>query len=309
MMGYIRNIPFYNTLRKVYRVIFLGDIEKNPFNNLFYPGHYYSPIPSINDVKEYKESLKINELISDISGININRNEQIQLLGKIEEIVNGTELQKERCGNIRYYWNNGYYGYGDGIVLSAIIRIYKPRKIIEVGSGYSSALMLDVNEKYFDNGINMTFIEPFPDRLNGLVKGKNLVAKIIVDKVQNVDIKSFESLESGDILFVDSSHVGKLNNDLLHIIFKILPILKPGVIIHFHDIFWPFEYPIEWIEEGKAWNEIYYIRALLLYSKKFKIIFMSDYLAKCLGESYVHALNAKGRHLGYNLWLEVLGES
>ena len=103
---------------------------------------------------------------------------------------------------------------------------------------------------------------------------------LLTKKVQDVEIEYFNKLEENDILFVDSSHVSKTGSDLNHIIFNILPILNKGVIIHFHDIFYPFEYPKEWVltQGGFGWNESYMLRAFLMYNKSFKILFLNSYM-------------------------------
>ena len=84
---------------------------------------------------------------------------------------------------------------------------------------------------------------------------------------------------TNDILFVDSSHISKVGSDLNHIVFNILPALRPGVVVHFHDIYWPFEYPQEWIVDSKrAWNECYVLRAFMQYNDAFEIMLYPQYL-------------------------------
>ena len=160
-----------------------------------------------------------------------------------------------------------------------MMREFRPKRIIEIGSGFSSALMLDVNEKHFNNLIDLTFIEPYPDRLNKLVK-PNDKANIIPQKLQDVDFNIFTKLEENDIFFIDSSHVSKAGSDVNSIIFNVLPLLKKGVLIHFHDIFYPFEYPEKWYKEGRYWNEAYILRAFLQFNSVFKIIYWLDWLKK-----------------------------
>ena len=108
-----------------------------------------------------------------------------------------------------------------------MIRHLKPKKIIEIGSGFSSALMLDVNDLYFDKKIHMTFIEPYPFLLKELLNKNDLIENNLVEeKVQNLNVDMFKRLDAGDILFVDSSHVVKTGSDVHFIFFEILPILK-----------------------------------------------------------------------------------
>lgn len=139
--------------------------------------------------------------------------------------------------------------------------------------------MLDTNENYFKNKIQLLFIEPYPDLLFSLIKPTDYIKiKLLKNKLQEVNHKIFKSLKENDILFIDSTHVSKFNSDVNNIFFKILPILNKGVIIHFHDIFYPFEYPFTWLKEGIFWNEIYLLKAFLQFNKTFKILFFNDYL-------------------------------
>ena len=161
------------------------------------------------------------------------------------------------------------------------MRHFQPKNIVEVGSGFSSALMMDVNDLFFESNIQLTFIEPYPkNRLFPLMKGtiKKDTIKVLENKVQEVDFSLFESLEANDILFIDSSHTLKFGSDLSHLFFKIFPRLQSGVLIHLHDIFFPFEYPKEWLELGRAWNEAYFLRAFLMYNQCFEILLFPSQL-------------------------------
>jgi predicted O-methyltransferase YrrM len=161
-----------------------------------------------------------------------------------------------------------------------MMRHFRPTRIVEVGSGYSSALMLDVNDRWFGKEIAMTFIEPYPDRVLSILRpGDHANTTLLTTQVQDVDLSVFNQLEPGDFLFIDSSHVSKAGSDVNFLIFEVLPTLKPGVIVHFHDIYWPFEYPREWAQEGRAWNENYILRAFLAYNTRFEIVLFNNWLA------------------------------
>ncbi len=106
-----------------------------------------------------------------------------------------------------------------------------------------------------------------------------------------------------DILFIDSTHVSKIGSDVNRLIFDILPALPRGVVVHFHDIFFPFEYPLEWLYEGRAWNEAYLLRAFLSYNKSFKILFWNSYLQA----KQLDALNAAYPAMavgGSSIWIK-----
>lgn len=140
--------------------------------------------------------------------------------------------------------------------------------------------MLDTIENFLDGQINTTFIEPNPERLFNLItdSDKNQV-NIITEKVQEVSLDIFSSLNSGDLLFIDSSHVVKCGSDLQYLLFEVLPRLKSGVFVHFHDIFYPFEYPEIWLNKGIYWNENYFLRAFLAYNNTWQIYFFNHYIA------------------------------
>ena len=210
----------------------------------------------------------------------------------------------EKVKNTRYFFKNNWYSYTDAIFLYSIIRHYKPKQIIEVGSGFSSAVMLDTNERFFDNQINLTFIDPNTERLNSLLKESDKTSTSIIQKeVQSVPLKVFEKLNEGDVLFIDSSHVAKTGSDVNYIIFEILPRLKKGVLIHFHDISYPFEYPKKWVFGGMNWNETYFLRSFLMHNSSFDIKLFSHYLHK-KHESLFEKMPLCYNDKGCNIWLE-----
>jgi len=163
--------------------------------------------------------------------------------------------------------------------------------------------MLDTNEHFFKNSIKLTFIEPYIDRLKSLLKENDYETTTIIEKdVQGVNVEVFEKLNAGDILFIDSTHVVKTGSDVNYIFFEILPKLKSGVLIHFHDIFYPFEYPKDWVFKGRNWNEDYFLRAFLMYNNEFEIKLFSDYLHK----HHKHIFDNMSlcfKNAGGNLWL------
>jgi predicted O-methyltransferase YrrM len=162
-----------------------------------------------------------------------------------------------------------------------MMRYNKPRCIVEIGSGFSSAVMLDTLDERNEGMTSLIFIEPYPDRLKSLLRDTDYQrCRIAEQRVQDVDTGIFSALEPGDILFVDSSHISKVGSDLNFILFNILPLLKAGVVIHFHDICYPFEYPRDWIYNGIFWNEAYLLRAFLMNNERYKVILFNHMLAQ-----------------------------
>ena len=245
------------------------------------PGHYHSPIPDLNAVLSAREVI-FDQSVKDIPAVDLNERRQAELLESFSKYYEGCLLFPESPKEgMRYYFENNFFSYGDAIILYAFLRHFRPGRVIEVGSGFTSALMLDVKEHYFSENMNFIFIEPHPDRLNMLFSEEDKKSCQIVDRpVQEVEIDFFSRLEAGDLLFIDSSHVGKVCSDVGYIINTILPALNRGVFVHFHDIPWPFEYPEAWFRQGRVWNEAYMIRSFLQYNETFEIMYFNSLMER-----------------------------
>ncbi|WP_197029842.1 class I SAM-dependent methyltransferase [Paenibacillus sp. 1-18] len=277
-------------------------LEVQQYKSWVPPGHYYSPIPALDEVKSQEDKI-FKCKPTEIPGIDLNTEEQFMLFDAFKEYYRDLPFSDEKQDNFRYYLNNPFFSYSDGIFLYCILRHFKPKKIIEIGSGFSSAATLDVNERYFNNELVCTFIEPYPERLQSLLKANDRV-RIIEKKLQEVDLSEFATLSAGDILFIDSTHVSKTGSDVNYIFFEILPLLKKGVFIHFHDILYPFEYLKEWVYEGRAWNEVYMLRSFLQYNNAYKIKFWSSYLINFYKEDYNKFMPQCFKNTGGSIWLQ-----
>jgi hypothetical protein len=267
------------------------------------PGHYYSPLNDFGKIDYHKIFLDRSTL-KEIPGVDVNlRGQRITWKSLVGELLG--RRPKNQIYH-RYSLPNGTYGEGDAVIQKGMMLSLSPRMIIEIGSGYSSASMLDCSEEY-DLGVNFVFIEPFPSTLNGLLRPED-APRVIKDFVQNVSLEIFDELGESDILFVDSSHVMKSQSDVNFELFEILPRLKSGVVVHFHDVFWPFEYPIDWMQSrGYSWNELYGLRAFLMYNHQFEIIFWNDAFPILCGDAVDAAPDAIKtpflKNPGGGLWL------
>jgi predicted O-methyltransferase YrrM len=267
------------------------------------PGHFYSPIPSLDEVKRDEPQI-FGNVHQNIPGIELHELEQLKLLEEFTHYYEEMPFQPYKTEGLRYYFENPAFSYSDAIILYSMIRFLKPKKIIEVGSGFSSCVMLDTNELFFNSSILTTHIDPYPDLLMSLVKEKDQDnIKVISSRLQNVDLSEIEKLESKDILFIDSTHVSKVNSDVNHVFFKILPHLSPGVYIHFHDIFYPFEYPKDWIYEGRAWNEMYILRAFLQYNSVFRIVLMNTFMEYFHEQFFQEKMPLCLKNPGGSIWI------
>jgi hypothetical protein len=215
-------------------------------------GHFYSPIPSKIELNQDYDRI-FPEVCLKPSGIDFRAQQQVELLKGLSEFYRELPFGEER-GKYRYGFSNSAYSWSDAICLNAMLRHVRPKRVVEVGSGHSSCMTLDTNEIWFDNTIECTFIEPYPELLISLLRdGDRERIKIVPSRVQDVDLQVFGHLEENDVLFIDSTHVSKIGSDVNRLYFEVLPTLAIGVYIHIHDVFHSFEYPASWVvDEGRA---------------------------------------------------------
>lgn len=267
------------------------------------PGHFFSPIPSLDEIRK-DESRIFENVPRDIIGVELHEAEQLTLLEELARSYKEMPFQSHKVEGLRYYFENPAYSYSDAIILHCMIRYLKPKRIIEVGSGFSSCVTLDTNELYFNGSILTTFIEPHPRLLMSLVKEEDKGRiKLFPYRLQDVNVSEFEALQANDILFIDSTHVSKIDSDVNRIVFEILPRLSPGVHIHFHDIFYPFEYPKEWVYEGKAWNEAYLLRAFLQYNTAFRVVLMNTFMERYHESFFQERMPLCLKDTGGSIWI------
>jgi hypothetical protein len=267
------------------------------------PGHFFSPIPSLDEIRK-DESRIFESVPRDIIGVELHESEQLTLLEEIAHYYKEMPFQPHKVEGLRYYFENPAYLYSDAIILHGMIRHLSPKRIIEVGSGFSSCVTLDTNELFFNNSISTTFIEPYPHLLMSLVKADDKERiRLLHYRLQDVDVSEFEALRANDILFIDSTHVSKVNSDVNRIFFEILPRLSPGVYIHFHDIFYPFEYPKEWVYEGRAWNEAYMLRTFLQYNTAFRVVLMNTFMERYHEPFFRERMPLCLKNTGGSIWI------
>jgi predicted O-methyltransferase YrrM len=275
----LERLPLGDKLYKVERTKTTDYTEYGAFP----PGHYYSPIPSKEEVLAYLESSKKN--VKEVLDVNLNKEFQREILEAFQTYYQELPFVEEPNQDSRYYFSQPWFCYADAIFLYCFLRHINPKRVIEVGSGFSSAVMLDTVDKFLSQKPEITFIEPYPERLKSILKPKDYEnCQILESRVQEVPLSVFGSLCAGDLLFIDSSHVVKSGSDLQFLMFEVLPRLPVGVFVHFHDIFYPFEYPDEWVLEGRYWNENYFLRAFLAYNNQWDIYFFNTYVDKVFND-------------------------
>lgn len=267
------------------------------------PGHFYSPIPALDEIRANEK--QIFRFPDQLPGIEMNLQGQFRLLEQLSAFYDEQPFAAQRQERLRYFFDNPNYSYGDAIVLHCMLRYLRPKRVIEIGSGYSSCVTLDTNELFFNNAVHCTFIEPYPELFLSLAKPEERDRlEIIGRNLQDIDLGIFATLAAGDILFIDSTHVAKIGSDVNYIFFEILPQLQKGVYIHIHDIYYPFEYPREWIYQGRAWNEAYLLRTFLEYNDVFEIQLFNSFLDYKHQEALTRTLPLCAGRPGSGIWLK-----
>jgi Methyltransferase domain len=290
------------------RLPYIGRLREQIRDAGLYPaGHYYSPIPKHEEIVVHLESTKPDKF--ELPSIDLNRQNQFELLTAFQAFYDDLPFPETKNQVCRYYYDQTVFCYADAIFLYSFLRHINPRRIIEVGSGFSSAVILDTVEKFFLQQPEITFIEPYPDRLRGLLKSHDEGAtRIIERKVQEVPIDTFSSLRVGDLLFIDSTHVIKCGSDVQFLMFEVLPQLPTGVFVHFHDVFYPFEYPAEWLLKGVYWNEDYFLRAFLSYNSEWEIYFFNTYVATVFKDFLIEKMPLCLKNTGGSLYIRRTGK-
>ncbi|MBL8748954.1 MAG: class I SAM-dependent methyltransferase [Planctomycetes bacterium] len=274
----------------------------------FPDGHFYSPVVDTADV--VAREAEIWPAAPEILGIEWNREHHETVLGEYfprhlpqydypETLPDTPDLD-------RFYTRNSQFSWLDSRSLFVLLSEWKPKRMVEVGSGYSTLLTADVSRRQFDRAMDFTCIEPYPRPFlrKGTLPG---VTRLLQQRVEHVGLEPFLRLGAGDVLFIDSSHVAKTGSDVNFLFFEVLPRLAPGVRIHVHDIHLPREYPREWvIGENRSWNEQYVLRALLMYSTAFRVLFGCSWAFHTMPEAVRKALaHPRGvLYGGGSLWLE-----
>jgi len=266
-------------------------------------GHFYSPIPSFDQIAK-DQSRIFDQMNLATPGVDLNAEAQLQLLGSFVDFYRDLPFTPDKIQGLRYYFENPAYSYSDAILLHCMMRHLKPNRVIEVGSGFSSCMILDTNELFFKRSIKTTFIEPHPELLQSLLEDtENDNIEIIPSQLQHIDLSLFDELQANDILFIDSTHVSKIDSDVNRIIFEILPRLASGVYIHFHDIIYPFEYPRKWVLQGRAWNEAYLLKAFLQFNHSFRTVLMNSYLNQFHREFFEENMPLCLNNTGASIWI------
>ena len=266
-------------------------------------GHYYSPVVRPDqDVRAYwdrEQTLQPGQ----IQGIALDLGAMVAFWEQNAGFLLANPFPERAGADTRYGTENGSFPGGDAVFVGAIMRTFAPRRIIEIGSGNSTACMLDWRDRLGLRDLRITCIEPDPVRLRSILRPGDDVT-IIEDIVQKVDLRVFDVLEDKDVLFIDSTHVLKTGSDVHYELFQVLPRLRPGVIVHFHDCAYPFEYQRERVfDMNFSWNEAYAVRAFLMYNACFNVLFWNSMFYRLCPPQMRETFATLSRNPGGGLWL------
>lgn len=272
----------------------------------FPPGHFYSPLPSREEIAE---AWARGGFGPPFPSVELNEAGQFARLERFAGWYAEQPFPEKATEGRRFYLDNPSYGHYDAFMLYGMLREARPKRIIEVGSGFSSAAMLDLNERVLGGAVKFTFIDPDMARLRPLLRAEDAGRVTLIEKkVQEVPIEAFAALGENDVLFIDSSHVSKIGSDVNRLFFDVLPSLAPGVLIHIHDVAGNLDYPRDWLEEGRAWNEQYLLRAFLMNNAAYRIELFSAWLWNQRHELIRERMPMCGRGGGGQMWLRKLSK-
>jgi Methyltransferase domain len=240
------------------------ELEEERRQSFLVPMHYeYACTPRPHD--------HVYQAVADI--IERDRDRIAAFIAPLQPILHGPQISRipvEKRGEDEPCWNNPYLSPGDSRMIYAVAAHYRPKTIVEVGSGNSTKFVRQAIRD-FRVASQLISIDPAPRAEIGRCSDR-----IVRQSVLEVKPEFFDVLEPGDVLFIDGSHLVFNGTDVVYLMLEVLPRLRPGVLIHIHDIFLPWEYSDLFTKRGYA--EQYLLAALLLGSERWKVLAPVYYL-------------------------------
>jgi hypothetical protein len=241
--------------------------------------NYYSPIPDLSRLPQ-----DIWRRSSDLCGVKLDPAAGVEFLeSELASFIAELDIQVDDPGRpgVFFLRNTGFESV-DAELLYGMIRSARPRRIVELGSGYTTLLINMAVRRNSAEGTPARHIayDPYP-REGVLGECVPEPTRLETTPATDVPLSTFTQLEAGDVLFVDTTHTVKLGSDVNFIVLEVLPRLREGVLVHFHDIFLPWEYPQRWFEEMRYfWAEQYLLQAFLAFNDAFEVLVPAHAIAR-----------------------------
>ena len=260
------------------------------------PARFYSPVPVLGELGPATWQPY------DLAGVDWRPADQRAALVRLGRWADELAAFPSEAADARggFFYNNSAIGPMDASVYYATIRERRPKRVLEVGGGYSTMLAAEAARRNGDTVLDC--IEPYP--MDGLPTLPGL-HRLLDQGVQSVPLAEFTSLQAGDILFIDCSHVSKVGSDVNHLLLRVLPHLAEGVLVHIHDIFLPAEYPEPWVKDLLLfWNEQYLVHAFLLFNAAFRVVLANAFVGATYADDVRQTFPMVTAPGGGSLWLE-----
>jgi len=273
------------------------------------PGHVHSPITDPSDPFVRQAGIDDLSALENRPDLSIDEQAQLRLLNWLSEHGPLFPFQGGPAPGWRYLTQNGHFGHADAAIMFAMLLEYKPSRLIEFGCGFSSLLVMDVNDRFLDHKLEADFFDPHTDRVLSLLTPLDSYReRVHAKRSQEVPLELFGQLQRGDVLSLETSHVAKTGSDVCDILFRVLPALAPGVLVHIHDVFYPFEYPESWVvQDNRSWNGVYILRAFLQFNSAFRVLFFNDLMVRKYPGQIKAAVPGLEEMNASSLWLERIG--
>lgn len=267
------------------------------------PANFYSNVPLVDDVNssfEYRDEEEVYNIgIFDDEKINKFIEKICVYANEFDPPVDDSADHAEK-----FFWKNPAFSYSDAMSYYCVLRYYKPSRVLEIGSGYSTLVAHEALKK---NGKGkLVLIEPYPKEF---LKKLDSVETIIESFVQDIPVAELvELVEESDVWFIDSTHTVKVGSDCLYIYLMIMPKIKSDLIVHTHDVFLPFAFPKKLVlEKHMYWTEQYLLYAYMLDNPKIEVLFGSAYVNKKIPESLERLMQNRYPGGGSSIWYKLNG--
>jgi hypothetical protein len=258
---------------------------------------YYSPIPDLSTIPE-----RVWQDPDPMRGIELDLDAQLAQMSK-RLAPHIDEFDRATGTGLAYDGLNASYPVPDARLLYAIVRELRPSSIVELGSGQTSRVIARACAANAGEGAQSRFeaFDPFPTAVDDSLPGLATLHRV---PAQEVPEQVFRELGDGDVLFVDTTHTVKLGSDVNRIVLRILPLLAPGVVVHFHDICLPYEYPRYLFEEyALYWAEQYLLQAFLSMNPSFEVLYATDALCRARRSEVASVGLAAAGESGSSFWI------